>query len=240
MRKKPTGRIGLLVPSSNTTVEPEFARALPDGFSLHVGRLPLTKVTPDQIAGTADALEEQCRLLATAAVDIIILGATAPSFIKGLGYDREVGERMRRASGTRATTTATALIEALRALGVKKIALGSAYDTTVNDIAVSFLEANGFKVVATEALGYTDNLEIGRLAAETAYDVGRRVDRDDADAIVLACTNWKSMAIIERLERDTGKPVVSTTQASLWAVLRELRAVAGLPGWGRLLQTVSG
>lgn len=239
MNPTPSARVGLLVPSSNTTVEPEFYRALPDGISLHVGRLPLTKVTPDQIAGTADSLEHECRLLATAAVDIIILGATAPSFIKGLGYDREVSERIRRASGTRATTTATALIEALQFLGVKKIALGSAYDATVNAIAVSFLKGNGFDVVSTEALGYTDNLEIGRLPVETAYETGRRVDRADAEAVVLACTNWKSMAIIEKLERDVGKPVVSTTQASLWAVLRELRAVDGLPGWGRLMRTVS-
>lgn len=232
-------RIGLLVPSSNTTVEAEFYRALPPSVTLHTARLHLTEITPEAILAMVRDLDEQARLLASADVDVIVLGATAPSFLKGLGYDRELAARIERASGRRATTTSTALVEALVTLGVRAIALGSAYDEKVNAIARSFLQANGFTVVAAEGLGLVDNLAVGRLSSETAYELGRRIDRPEAEALVLACTNWKTMDVIERLERDLGKPVVTTTQASLWAALRIVGGVAALAGYGRLLRAVA-
>src|SRR5688572_20537298 len=102
MRKAVTDkshRIGLLVPSSNTTVEPEFYRALPAGVTLHAARMFLTDITPEAILRIVQDLESQSRLLATADVDVIVLGATAPSFLKGAGYDREMVGRIEQASG---------------------------------------------------------------------------------------------------------------------------------------------
>jgi len=229
-------RIGLLVPSSNTTVEVEFYRALPKGVTLHVARLFLTQITPESILGMVQDLEAQSRNLASADVDVIVLGATAPSFLKGLGYDREIIARIEKATGKRATTTSTALIDALRHLGVSRVVLGSAYDDKVNAIAQSFLEASGLEVVAAQGLSYVDNLAVGRLEAGSAYDLARKVDRREAEAVVLACTNWKTMDAIDRLERELGKPVVTTSQASLWAALRVIGGVEGVPGYGRLLK----
>jgi maleate isomerase len=231
-----TRRIGLLVPSSNTTVEPEFYRALPPDVSLHVGRLPIEQVTPDRVAEMVDPLETEAKKLASADVDVIVLGAAAPSFLKGRGYDREVAARIEQATGKPATSASTALLAALGALGVRRIALGSAYSTQVNDIAIGFLNANGIEVVGTECLGLVDNLEIGRLDVETAYEVGRRVDSPQAQAVTFLCTNWQSMAIIDRLERDIGKPVLSSTQFSVWAALRKVGYTKGIPGYGRLLR----
>jgi len=232
-------RIGLLVPSSNTTVEVEFYRALPKGVTLHVARLFLTQITPESILGMVQDLEAQCRNLASADVDVIVLGATAPSFLKGLGYDREIIARIEKATGKRATTTSTALIDALRHLGVSRVVLGSAYDDKVNAIAQSFLEASGLEVVAAQGLSYVDNLAVGRLDVTSAYDLARKVDRREAEAVVLACTNWKTMDAIDRLERELGKPVVTTSQASLWAALRIIGGVEGVPGYGRLLKDLT-
>jgi len=232
-------RIGLLVPSSNTTVEAEFYRALPPSVTLHTARLYLTEITPEAILDMVRDMEQQARLLASADVDVIVLGATAPSFLKGLGYDRELALKIEKATGKRATTTSTALLEALARLGVKRVALASAYDDKVAAIARSFLEANGFTVVAAQGLGLVDNLAVGRLSSDTACELGRKVDRPDAEAIVLACTNWKTMDVIERLERELGKPVVSTTQASIWAALRIIGSVPGVPGHGRLLRVIA-
>jgi maleate cis-trans isomerase len=234
-----TFRIGLLVPSSNTTVEPEFYRALPHCATLHTARLPLTQITPDAILKLVEELEAQSKLLASANVDVIVLGATAPSFLKGRGYDREVTSRIEKATGTRATTTSTALLRALQFLGVRKIALGSAYDDKVNTIARSFLESNGLNVMEARGLGLVDNLEVGRLGAESAYDLARDLARTDADAIVLACTNWRTMEVIEQLEQELGKPVLSTTQVSIWDALRLAGYRGEIAGFGRLLRMLS-
>jgi maleate isomerase len=233
------GRIGLLVPSSNTTVEPEFYRALPREVTLHTARLFLTRIAPDAILKMVEDLETQSRLLASAEVDAIVLGATAPSFLKGLGYDREVIARIAQATGKPATTTSTALVEALTHLGAKRVALGSAYDDKVNGIAKAFIEASGVEVVNAAGLGLVDNLVVGRLAPDTAYELGRKVDVSDAQAIVLACTNWQTMDALERLEAAVGKPVISTTQVSIWAALRMLGWKRPVEGYGRLLREIA-
>lgn len=229
-------RIGLLVPSSNTTVEPEFYRALPRGVTLHTARLFLTRIAPESILKMVEDLETQARLLASADVDVIVLGATAPSFLNGLGYDRELIAKIEAATGRKATTTSTALVQALKHFGAKRVVLGSAYDEKVNGIAKAFLEASGTEVVAMQGLSLVDNLVVGRLGSDTAYDLALKVNRSDADAIVLSCTNWQTMDAIERIERETGKPVITTTQASVWAALRMLGHTESINGYGRLLR----
>jgi maleate isomerase len=231
-------RIGLLVPSSNSTVEVEFYRALPDDVSLHVGRLPITQVNPESIEGMVDPLAAEANKLASADVDVIVLGAAAPSFLKGMGYDREVSQRIAQATGKPATTASTALLQSLKALGVRRIALGTAYSTKVNAIAIDFLTANGIEVVKTECLGLVDNLEIGRLDVQTAYDLGRRIACPEAQAIAFLCTNWQSMASIDRLEHDTGLPVLSSTQFSVWAALKIIGYAGNVEGYGRLLRAM--
>ncbi len=221
-------RVGLLVPSSNTTVEPEFYRALPASVTLHTARMFLTDITPEAILRIVQDLEDQARLLATADVDVIVLGATAPSFLKGAGYDREMTGRIEKATGKPATTTSTALLRALRFLDVKRIVLGSAYTDKVNGIAQAFLEANGFEVGAARGLQMVDNLAVGRLGPESSYDLARA-----------ACTNWRSMDSIERLERELGKPVLSTTQVSVWDALRMVGYRGEIAGYGKLLRTLA-
>jgi maleate isomerase len=232
-----TYRIGLLVPSSNTTVEPEFYRALPPNVTLHTARLYLTDITPEAILRILQDLEEAAKLLATADVDVIVMGATAPSFLKGAGYDREVIDRIVKATGKPATTTSTALLRALRLIEAKRIVLGSAYTDNVNAIAKAFLEANGFEVVAARGLNMVDNLAVGRLGPESAYELALGTAAVDADAVVLACTNWRSMDVLERLERELGRPVLSTTQVSVWDALRMVGYNKEISGYGRLLRT---
>lgn len=232
-------RIGLLVPSSNTTVEPEFYRALPRGVTLHTGRLYLTRISPDSILRMVEDLETQAKLLASADVDVIVLGATAPSFLKGLGYDRELIRNIEAATGKPATTTSTALVQAIEHFGARRVVLASAYDDKVNGIARSFLEASGVEVVDAKGLSLVDNLVVGRLGPETAYELALKVARPDVDAIVLACTNWQTLEVIEAIERETGKPVISTTQASIWAALRTIGHKDAVAGYGRLLREIA-
>jgi maleate cis-trans isomerase len=186
-------RIGLLIPSSNTTQEPEFNRILPDGVTLHVARLPLRTVEASSTARIVEDIETESQKLADADVDAIVLAATAPSSRNGIGYDRELIGRIETASGRKATT-------------------------------------------AHSALGHISNLEIGLLDEQTAYDMGMAIDRPDAQAVMLACGNWLTTGIVDRLEAALGKPVLTTNQVSLWAVLRLADYHAPVFGWGSLLR----
>jgi maleate isomerase len=220
-------------------VEPELYRALPASVTLHVARLFLTHIAPDSIRAMVEDIETQSHNLASADVDVIVLGATAPSFLNGLGYDREVIARIEGAAGKPATTTSTALIEALGDLGLTRVVLGSAYDEAVNALARGFLEASGIEVLEAYGLGLVDNLVVGRLDASSTSEVARKIDRPDAEAIVLACTNWRTIEVLDELEQELGKPVLSTTQVTLWAALRMVGGVDGVAGCGQLLREIA-
>jgi maleate isomerase len=229
-------RIGLLLPSSNTTQETEFNRILPDGVTLHVARLPLRSVDPASTARVVEDIETESQKLADADVDAIVLAATAPSSRNGLGYDQDLIRRIETASGKRATTASTALIQSLAAIGADRIVMAGPWSEATNTSAGAFIEASGVKILAHRALGHISNLEIGLLDPDTALDLGKAVDRPDAQAIMLACGNWLTLGIVDRLEDAVAKPVLTTNQVSLWAVLRLAGYHAPVPGWGRLLR----
>jgi maleate isomerase len=229
-------RIGLLLPSSNTTQEPEFTRIMPDGVTLHVARLPLRTVDPSSTARIVEDIETESRKLADADVDAIVLAATAPSSRNGIGYDQELIKRIETASGKPATTASTALIQALTDLGTQRLVVAAPWSEATNKTAAAFIEASGFPVVAHKALGHVNNLEIGLLDEQTAYDMGVAVDCPDAQAVMLACGNWPTLGIVDQLESTIHKPVLTTNQVSLWAVLRLAGYHAPVFGWGRLLR----
>lgn len=237
--RKDFRRIGLLLPSSSSVQERDIGRALPEYITLHVARMRLNNVDADSTLRIVQEIETESRKLADVDVDVIIFPATAPSSRNGPGYDQELIQRISAASGKPATTASTALLEAVRALSIKQIVLGAPWSASINQSVTTFLEANGIKVLAQEALGHVRNLEIGLLDAQTAFDVGRRVDRPDAEAVMLACGNWSTFDIIEQLEHDLGKPVLTTNQVSLWHALKIMGAKP-LDGVGALLRSYLG
>src|SRR6201997_2831656 len=234
-RRQDFRRIGLLVPSSSSVQERDFCRVLPEDITLHVAGMRLSNVEAESTLRIAQEIESESQKLADVDVDVIIFPATAPSSRNGPGYDQELIKRINAASGKPATTASTALLEALRALSVKQIVLGAPWSASVNQSVAAFLEANGVEVLAQEALGLVRNLEIGLLDPQTAFDVGRRVDRPGADAVMLACGNWSTFSIVDQLERDLRKPVLTTNQVSLWHALK-MMGTRPLDGPGVLLR----
>jgi maleate cis-trans isomerase len=228
-------RIGLLLPSSSSVQERDIGKALPEDITLHVARMRLNNVDADSTLRIVQEIEIESQKLADVDVDVIIFPATAPSSRNGPGYDLELIKRISAASGKPATTASTALLEALHVLSVKQIVLGAPWSASINQTVAAFLEANGVKVLAQEALGLVRNLEIGLLDAQTAFDVGCRVNRPGADAVMLACGNWSTFSIIDPLERDLGKPVLTTNQVGLWHALR-MMGTRPLDGPGVLLR----
>ncbi len=234
-QRKDFRRIGLLLPSSSSVQERDIGRALPDDITLHVARMRLSNVDGESTLRIVEEIETESQKLADVDVDVIIFPATAPSSRNGIGYDQELIKRISAASGKPATTASTALLEALHVLSAKQIVLGAPWSVPVNQSVAAFIEANGVEVLAQEALGLVRNLEIGLLDAQTAFDVGRSVDRPEADAVLLACGNWSTFSIIDRLEQDLGKPVLTTNQVSLWHALK-IMGMRPLSGLGILLR----
>ena len=232
---KKTQRFGLLLPSSNTTQEPEFIQVLPASVSLHCARLTLSQIDPESTIKIVAELETETRKLNDARVDAVVLSATAPSTRMGKGYDQEICQRIEKACGKPATTAATAMLQAFNVLNIKKIVLAAPWSASTNQTVAHFIEASGVQVLHQAAMGIVSNIEVGDLDAQTAYDLGRQADRPEAEAIFLACGNWMTMDIIEALERDTGKPVLSTNSCALWAMLNILGGHAAVPGYGTLL-----
>jgi maleate isomerase len=231
-----TYRFGLLTPSSNTTQEPEMMAALPPSVSLHTGRVAYRDITPEEQDRCVLELESESRKLGDAEVDVIVFAATAPTLAKGKGYDRELIKRMEDASGRPATTAATAFVDALNLLGAKKIAIGQPWSRTMEKPMVAFMEASGFTVVHSEVAGIVSGVELGRVGPDKAYELCRKTDRPDAEAIIMPGGNWGCMSVVQRLEDELGKPVIVNNAVSLWAGLRVIKSGVSIPGYGRLLR----
>lgn len=230
------GRIGLIVPSSNTTNEPEFSGALPSGVSLHAARMRLDGVDADSLSSMADDVERCAELLATADVDVVAYGCTTGSLVHGPGYDEEIEARVAEAAGVPAVATAASVKRAFEALDVDSVAVATPYVDDLNEREAAFLDAAGYDVVAMRGLGIRSNTEIGAQTPETAATAAREVDAADADAVFVSCTNYRTFEAVADLERDLGKPVVTSNQATLWDALRRLDAdVAPTRDLGRLL-----
>jgi maleate isomerase len=229
-------RLGLLIPSSNSTQEPEFIQMLPPSVSLHATRLNLQRIDPESTMTIVAELDQESRKLADAQVDIVVLAATAPSTRMGKGYDAQLIKRMEEAAGKPATTAATAMLDAFAACGVHRVALAAAWSETTNKWVAAFLEAHGIEVVSQVAMGVVSNNDVGRLSPQTALEHGKKADRPEADAIFLACGNWWTASIVEDLERASGKPVLTTNNMTVWHALRKMGANESVRGFGKLLR----
>jgi maleate isomerase len=231
-------RIGLVYIASSIVMEPECYAMAPDGVSVHTTRIPLEgKITVDNLSGLADRLLDATRLLAAAPLHSIVFACTSGSFVGGRGYDDRIIARMSAvAGGIPVTTTTTALVAGLRALGARRVALAAPYTQAVTDRAAAYLEAYEFGVAASACLGLDDDVAIGFTEPETVDRLVRSVDRPGADAVVISCTNLRTAGLIEPLEAALGKPVISANQASFWHGLRLAGYRDRVPHYGRLME----
>ncbi len=229
-------RVGLIVPSTNTVNEPEFWMMAGTGVTIHASRL-LVGGPSDRAAFERmdEGIDLAVRQLDTAEVDIVAYGCTTGSILSD--SDAMVD---RISAGTRApvVTTAQAIVEALKALNVRQVAVGTPYNEFLNRSEHAFLEHHGFEVQSLHALQLPEHEErrrvIGRISSEAVYRLARAADRPSAQAILLSCTNLATLEVIERLESELGKPVVSSNQATFWACMRRLGLPVEDKRYGRL------
>lgn len=225
---------GILIPSTNTTCEIEFGRIPPD-LQAHTGRLGKDGKSP--FASSLDAdVAYQAKMLGEARVEVIALAQTSASLFTD-NYDEVTVKRMTDASGVPSLTSAQAVGRALKALGVTRIAMATPYWDEVIALAKKYYESRyDISVVAAQSLGATESYAIGKMDASVADAAFSKIDRPEIEALVLPGGNFPTMDRIAAWEKKFGKPVITTNQATLWAVMRAMGVTTPITGKGRLLE----
>ncbi len=233
-----TRHFGVLIPSTNTTVEME-CRLLPATYQAHFGRLKSSGGGSFSPSRDED-IDYQSHLLGTAKVEMVILAQTSASLFAD-DYDDIVTKRMSAGAGVPAITSAQAVGRAVRALGARRVAIVSPYSEAVNARAAHYFKTkHGLEVIAFEGFGATDAYAIGQLGPQHARDAFARIDRPAIEVFVVPGGNFPTMASVAAWEREFNKPVVTTNQASLWAMLRAFDSTDRLCALGRLLAELQG
>jgi maleate cis-trans isomerase len=236
-------RIGVLVPPGNPSVEPEFYRMAPPGVTFHFARLGSGDAPG--VAGAAEGLDARARAyveslpapartLAEVLPAVVVLAHTASSYVVGFAEDDRLAERLGTLTGAKGVTAAGAVLAALRRFGVKRLALATPYPESISALGKRYWESAGFEVVAHRRLEGATN--IYDETEERAAELARAVDVPRADAVLVSGTGLPTVGALGRVERELGKPVLSSNQASVWRALRVAGVTDAIEGFGRLLR----
>jgi maleate cis-trans isomerase len=232
-------RLGFLVPPGNPTVETEMIALAPQGVSLHFHRMTARGV-PGSLDGQdernrmmVDNIDGSIELLAMVNPDVIVVAHTATSYYLGREGEADLLGRLERSTGGRVITAFGSVVRALERLNVTRLALGTPYSAQTTLQGKAHLEAHGLQVVNFANLEGVTN--IYEETAERAYGLARLVDREDAEAVFLSGTGMPTLPVLELLEQDLGKPVISSASAMMWHALRLAGVGQVILGYGRLL-----
>lgn len=234
------GRLGFLVPPGNPTLEPEMMQLAPRGVSVHFTRM-VAHGTTGAHAGQEERnrsqiahLDEGADLLALVRPGVLVMGHTAMSYTLGREGEAELVARMTQRHGVPFITAFGSVVAALRHLGIERVAYGTPYDQEMTERGRAHLAAHGFAVAAHVRLPGVTN--IYDESPERAYALGRMADVQDAQAVFLSGVGMPTVDAIEALERDLGKPVLSSASAMMWNALRIVGVREPVAGAGRLLR----
>jgi maleate isomerase len=231
-------RIGLIELSTSLAISAEAPAALPPGVRALITRvrLPRGEVSAaalDEMV-SSDRLEEASRELADGGARVVSFACTTGSLVRGPGFDRELVERMEGASGVSASTTSTALLAALGRFGARRVAVATPYVDELNQLERRFLEAAGFEVSALRGLGIDSDREIARVPYARTRELALAT-AGDADVLFLSCTGLPTLALLDGLEAELGRPVISSNAVTLWHALTLAGVEPAAAGAGSLL-----
>ncbi|MFE2185720.1 Asp/Glu racemase [Streptomyces sp. NPDC059455] len=241
--------IGLIVPSSNLTMETELPRMLnaresiapDDRFVFHSSRMRMKHVTPDELRDMNAQTERAALELADARPDVVATACLVAIMAQGPGHhcaaEADIASAL-RAEGSRApvVSSAGALLSGVEALGARRVAIITPYMKELTAKVVDYIEDAGIEVVDALSLEVPDNLAVARLDPADLRDHWRRLNLGRADALVLsACVQMPSLASIQPVEDEAGLPVLSAATSTAFRILTELGLPPVVPGAGSLL-----
>jgi len=229
------GRIGLIVPSVNTVIEPEFYKMMPEGIGVYTSRVKNAKTTSEDLIKMSGSVARAAEELSTANVDVIAYGCTTGSLVKGTQWEKDLCRRIEGLTDIPAITTSGAVIQALKAMGISRLAVVTPYPEELNILEKKFLEQNNIEVLNMKGLGIMEAVKIGEKSPGFVYRLAKNIFVPEAKGIFISCTNLRTVEIIEKLENDIGRPVITSNQATFWASLRNIGCKELVKGYGRLL-----
>ena len=232
-------RLGFLVPPGNPTVETEMIELAPEGVSVHFQRM-VARGTPGAPDGQDERnemmlryIDDSIEMLALVQPDVIVIAHTATSYHLGREREADLLGRLSAIAGTRVTTAFASVAAALQRLGVRRLALGAPYARETMLQGKAHLETHGFEVVSCDNIPGVTN--IYDETAERAYKLARSIDTAEAEAVFLTGTGLPTLPVLQALEEDLGKPVISSASAMMWHALRLAGVKQSIGGYGRLL-----
>lgn len=248
MTQKTQFRIGQIVPSSNTTMETEIPAMLrareavePERFTFHSSRMRMQKVTQEELAAM-DRDYDRCALeLADARVDVLGYACLVAIMSMGHGYHRVSQARLHQrtidAGGPApVVTSAGALVDGLKTIGAKRISLLAPYMKPLTKMVIDYIENEGIEVVDSISLEIPDNLDVGRQNPLAPVEITRKLNLQGVDAVVAsACVQMPSLPSVQLIEDRIGMPVLSSSIATTFMMLKKLGLKTYAPGFGSLL-----
>lgn len=244
-----TYRIGQIVPSSNTTMETEIPAMLtsryelfPDErFTFHSARMRMMHVTPEELK-KMDVDSDRCALeLSDARCDVLAYACLVAIMCQGAGYHRVSESRLKatvesNGAPTPVVSSAGALVEGVKTMGFKRVAIITPYMKPLTQQVVDYIESEDIQVTDSISLEVSDNLAVGRLDPMNLIAHADRLDISQADAVVLsACVQMPSLPAIQAVEDRLGKPVLSASVSTVYRILKTLGLKAQVPNAGYLL-----
>jgi maleate isomerase len=210
-------RIGLIVPSSNTVMEPDFHQYIGRAGTVSTTRIFLEDVTRDaELRMLEDELPKAVDLIRTTAPDVVVFGCTSAGALGTLAHDDGIGEIIQKGVGVRVVTVLGAVLAKLRTIGPRNVALFTPYTVDLTNCVASSLAEAGYPPVKAVGMCVRANLEIGRVPpSEIIRFVESQIEGLVPDCLFLSCTNWHAIEAIEPLQQKLGIPVVTSNQAAI-------------------------
>jgi maleate isomerase len=213
-------RVGLIVPATNTVMEPDFHRRLGTRCAISTDRMFQVDVTRDsEITMLEHEFPRALRLVQSTAPNVIVFGCTSAGSLGGIQHDAELAARIKEQTGAQGVTVVASVLEQLRTLRAHRVAVFTPYiEDLTQSVAACILEA-GCVVATAAGMGFSDNLKIGRVTpGEIATFVEAAMHGVQTDCVFLSCTNWQAVDAIPLVKARIGIPVITSNQATIDAV----------------------
>jgi len=229
--------LGLIFPPADRGIPEEGVAMYGERLKFVVTGLGVERMTPEGFDAVMERIPAAAKKLAQAGAEAIELTGTSLTFYKGEAYNQQLRRTVTEASGLPATTMSNGVIEGLKAVGARKVAVATAYVDEVNDRLRAFLIEHGFTPVVVTGLGIAAIGDVDRVTQDDLIAFGERVRKSaaDADSLLVSCGGFRTLEIIAPLEARTGVPVISSMPHGLWAGARLVGLSGAAPGYGRLL-----